>query len=359
MAQTTRTRKNSQAATAARVRKITPGFILPSSAFTVNRKQVKRYVFIDKKPAAGDLVYGTISHIGEHASLENKEGRLHKLGHGSRAVFVFGNRYAPNYYEGVVPENMTTEADLLARSGMVGTVRSRSTMVKDPTRVRLKGFVIDEKGEIINTTRFSLIKPKKKKKSARRAKMILVVGTSMNCGKSTAATACCWALAAMGYCVRASKVTGTASLKDILHMEDSGASPVSDFTHMGHPSTYLLERDELLKVFNDLDLKYANNPSNYWVVELADGLLQRETAMLLEAEDVRKRIHKLIFCANDALGAIGGLDLLTGKMGLEPDAVSGVCSSSPLMLSEISRVVDVPVFNSMERKLDVLSSILI
>jgi hypothetical protein len=66
----------------------------------------------------------------------------------------------------------------------------------------------------------------------------------------------------MGYDVSASKVTGTASLKDILHMQDAGASIVNDFTHFGYPSTYLLEEKEVVKIFNDLDLKYANNIIN-------------------------------------------------------------------------------------------------
>lgn len=38
----------------------------------------------------------------------------------------------------------------------------------------------------------------------------------MNAGKSTTAVAICWALTVMGHKVRASKVTGTASLKEIL-----------------------------------------------------------------------------------------------------------------------------------------------
>jgi len=65
----------------------------------------------------------------------------------------------------------------------------------------------------------------------------------MNSGKSLTAAAICWALSAMGHKVRGCKVTGTASLKDILHMEDAGASPVADFTYFGYPSTFLLEQE--------------------------------------------------------------------------------------------------------------------
>lgn len=277
---------------------------------------------------------------------------------GTKAVFVFGNRYAPDFYEGLVPEEMTDEVDLLARSGMVGIVKTKNSMIKDPTKVRILGYVCDKSGDILNTRDFPLIKPRATVKKGPRAKMILVCGTSMNSGKSMAAASCCWALASLGYNVRASKVTGTAGLKDILLMNDAGANRYADFTYLGYPSTYLLEKGELIGIFDKLDLKYANNPKNFWVVELADGVIQRETAILLNSSEVTSRIYKLVFCANDAFGAIGGLGALE-RLGLEPDAISGVCSSSPLHMRELTSFTDIPVFNSVEANTEQLTEILL
>jgi hypothetical protein len=220
-------------------------------------------------------------------------------------------------------------------------------MVIDPTRVKVLGYAVDKDGNIINTKNHPLITPKSAEKKFPRAKMVLVIGTAMNSGKSAAAVSCCWTLAAFGKEVRASKVTGTASLKDILNMNDAGAHYYADFSYLGYPSTYMLSEEEMLHVFNSLDLKYANNKDNYWVVEFADGINQRETAMLLENEEVRKRIHKLIFCAGDAFGAIGGLEVLKKRFDLVPDAISGVCSSSPLHVKELQAFTDIPVFNSL------------
>ena len=266
---------------------------------------------------------------------------------GTKAIFVFGNRYAPDYYEGFVPEKISEEVDMIARSGIIGTVKTKNSLIKDPTKIRLLGYVCDGSGNVLNTRKFPLVRPRTKVKKHPRAKMILVCGTSMNSGKSMAAAASCWALTLMEYNVRAAKVTGTASLKDILLMNDSGAQHYADFTYLGYPSTYLLEKQELIEIFNQLDLKYANNPKNFWVVELADGIIQRETRMLLESEEVRSRIYKLIFCANDAFGAIGGLNILK-SLDLTPDALSGVCSSSPLHIRELKEFTDIPVFNSAE-----------
>jgi len=337
---------------------IRKGFITPSAALAVKPRQVRFYEDIDKTPLLGDVVFGIVTRIGHHTSLENVTGRIHMIYRGTKAIFVFGNRYAPDYYEGLVPVEMMEEVDLLARSGMIGIVKTKNSMVQDPTKIKVLGYICDESGNVLNTRDFPLIKPRATAKKQPRAKMILVCGTSMNSGKSLAAAACCRALASAGYKVRASKITGTASLKDILLMNDAGANPYADFTYLGYPSTYLLEKVQLLGIFNQLDLKYANNPKNFWVVELADGVIQRETAMLLNSPEVTSRVHKLIFCASDAFGAIGGLGVLT-QFGLEPDALSGVCSSSPLFVRELSEFTTIPFFNSIEPDIDTLVDILL
>ena len=247
--------------------KVRSGFILPSAAFTISQRQICFVDRLDRPPSVGDLVYGAVTYVGEHGTLENKEGRIHMIGDGSRAVLVFG--------------------------------------------------------------------------------------------KSTSAIACCWALSAMGHTVRASKVTGTASLKDILFMQDAGAEIISDFPYPGHPSTYMLDEPELLAVFQDLDSKYANNPANYWIVEFADGIMQRETAMLLRDDYVRKRIHRLLFSASDAAGVVGGLDILKEEFDLVPHAISGRCSSSPLVRNELREGTEIPIFDNLQRDLKVLSDILL
>jgi hypothetical protein len=329
------------------LKKLSRGYRIPSAAYTIPKKAIKGYVAIDRPPGIGDLLYGQVETLGQHSSLENSQGRIHTIHQGTKAVFVFGNRYAPDYYEGVMPlDSQFQEVDLLARSGVVGRVLSKSGKVISPTVIKSIGYACDANGEVLNTRNFSLISPKKSEKKYPRAKLILVVGTAMNSGKSAACTACVYALSVYNKEVRASKVTGTASLKDILSMNDAGATHFADFSFLGYPSTYLIEESEAIDIFNKIDLKYANNKENYWVVEFADGINQRETAMLLNHPDIRSRIHKLIFCAADSFGAIGGLEVLKTKFGLRPDAISGICSSSPLHIKEMREYTDIPVFNS-------------
>ena len=141
-------------------------------------------------------------------------------------------------------------------------------------------------------------------------------------------------------------------------MEDCGAARAADFSFRGYPSTYMVDEDDLLTIFWSLQRRHGAL-KGYWVVELADGILQRETAMLLRSREVTTRIHKLVFCAHDALGAIGGLDILRKASGLVPDAVSGLCSSSPLAIEELRSHVDIPCLESLGRDLEAMARILL
>lgn len=336
---------------------IKSGFILPSAAYTISKSQIKYRSHLEKKPEVGDLVYGSITYIGHHKTLENKEGRIHKIHDGTKAIFVYGNRYAPDAYEGQVPENLGREENLLARSGIIGQLNYKNTNMPDCTKVKIYGYVVDKDENVINTKNFSKLKNSPKPRNF-KPKMILCVGTAMNSGKSQAAARCCWALSSAGHRVNACKVTGTASLKDILLIEDNGANIVADFTYMGYPSTYLIDESEVYNIFEKLGQLYSP-AKGYWIVEFADGILQRETAYLLNQIELRKHIHKLIFCAHDAVGVVGGLNILKNDFNLIPDAISGYCSSSPLAIQEFQKYTPTPVFDSNKSNLKDMLEILL
>ncbi len=341
------------------MKKIQQNCIIPSAAYSIPRNLIKLYCDIPEKiPEMGDLVYGEVSRLGFHTSLESVSARIHTIHDRTRAVFVFGNRYAPDHYEGFVPKTPVDSSDMLARGGIIGEMTCRNERISSPTKIRIMGYVCENDGKVINTRNHALIHPKKEERKGPGAKIILCIGTAMNSGKSYAAAACCYALSSMEKKVRAAKVTGTASLKDILLMEDCGAQHIADFSFFGFPSTYMLEKKDLLAIFRGIDLKYGNNPRNYLIIEFADGIFQRETAMLLQCEEVRSRIHKLLFCAADSAGVAGGLKVLKDSFGIKPDAISGLCSSSPLAIREIKSFTDIPIVKSMERDYKSINAII-
>ncbi|MBU4345294.1 MAG: hypothetical protein KKC73_07730 [Proteobacteria bacterium] len=324
--------------------------IIPSSAFSVPKSLIRQYnTSITKSPEVGDLIFGEICELGHHRSVESRSARLHTINIGTHSVFVFGNRYAPDHFEGIVPDSIGEHIDLFSRGGVVGEVKNQNQLIGVATKLRVLGYVCNTEGKIINTRDHVLLHPKNITRKKRGAKVVLCIGTSMNTGKTHAAAACCYAISSMRKNVRAAKITGTASLKDILLMNDCGAEHIADFTYFGYPSTYLMEADKLLEMFHLFDMKYGNNPKNYLVIEFADGIFQRETAMLLKMPEVRDRIYKLIFCAPDSTAVFGGLRVLKEQFDLTPDAISGKCSSSPLAIREIQSFSDLPILQSMEK----------
>lgn len=332
--------------------------IIPSAAFGISKRNAMFYTKVKKPPEHGDVVYGEIVRIGQHQSIESKTGRIHRVYTGDMNIFVFGNRYAPDYYEALIPEKYQENVDLVARSGVISQMVNKNGRVKDPTTIKIHGFVCNADGELLNTTNYPKVTTKSTVKKPNRAKLIVFVGTSMNSGKSFAAAATVKALTRLGHNVRASKITGTASLKDIMNMEDSGAEIVADFTYFGHPSTYMLSQEKVMDIFNKLDIKYANRTSNFWIVEIADGILQRETAMLLANKEFRDRTHRLVFCAGDALGAVGGERLLKDKFGIKADMISGLCTATPLHIQELQQFIDTPILVSANPSLQQIKEIL-
>ena len=100
------------------MKSIRKGFITPSSALAIKPRQSRYYEYMGKAPLVGDVVFGTVMRIGQHTSLENVHGRIHAIHRGTKAIFVYGNRYAPDYYEGLVPDEMMEDVDLVALDGV-------------------------------------------------------------------------------------------------------------------------------------------------------------------------------------------------------------------------------------------------
>lgn len=329
-----------------KLKELKEGYLIPSGLNAVPKSEFKYLGEFSTKPKVGDVVFCEVTRVSQHVRLENKFGRIHDLYDGSHFIGVFGNRYAPDQFEGIVPKKNVKKVDLFSWGGIVGQVLHKNAAMREPTQVKIIGTVCNKEGKPLNTLDYKLVRARRDVVKKPRSKLILVCGTAMNSGKSTTAAAIIWSLKTAGHKVRASKVTGTASLKDILKMNDAGATHYSDFTALGHPSTYMLDKENLEEIFNSLDLRYANNPDNYWVVEFADGINQRETEMLLKSPLVRDRIDKFVFCAADTFGAIGGVHMLREEFGLEPAAISGLCTSSPLFVQEIKKHINVPVLNN-------------
>ena len=136
------------------------------------------------------------------------------------------------------------------------------------------------------------------------------------------------------------KLTGTATGRDLWKTMDTGACVALDFVDGGHPSTYLCALPELLELHTLLVSHAANRGADWVVIEIADGLLQRETSALLQSAAFRNTVDAWVFATGDPLGALGGLSTLKG-WGIEPVAISGLITMSHLLMREAESVTGV------------------
>ena len=116
-------------------------------------------------------------------------------------------------------------------------------------------------------------------------------------------------------------------------MRDAGAAPVYDFVDGGHASTYLCSIKDLTTLFDALRCHAAARGVQHIVVEIADGVLQRETAALLGHRSFVTAVDAWVLAASDPLGVVGALPVLR-RAGIEPVAVSGLFTCSPLAMRE-------------------------
>jgi hypothetical protein len=163
--------------------------------------------------------------------------------------------------------------------------------------------------------------------------VVVVAGTAMSAGKTTAAANLIKGLHRAGKRVGAAKVTGTGAGGDYWQMKDAGACEVVDFTDAGYASTYMLSAPEVEKVFLRLLSHLGGLELDAIVLEVADGILQQESNDLLASEGFAFYCNRLLFAAGDAMGALAGVQWFQAR-GLEVTAVTGSLSASPLAARE-------------------------
>ena len=292
------------------------------------------------EPNVGDLALVQIGRIGYHSSLVTINNKKLRIYPGDLVVGVFGNRYATDALEGQV--NGLQNLSILTAAGMIGTIKSKHQDFGKPTNVSFVGFLNNEKGQRIN------LKELKFHRSVAKSEiknLIVVVGTGMNAGKTTASSKLIRRLSERGLKVAACKLTGSVSNRDQDEMRSAWAITVIDFSDYGFPSTYLCTKEELMALFNTMLSDIENTNPDIIVMEVADGILQRETAMLLTDSLIKGMVKGIVLAAESAPAALYAVQNLE-NIGYNVIAVSGMMTSSPLSVKEFEEHCEVPVCSS-------------
>lgn len=289
-------------------------------------------------PQAGDVVLARVDEIGMHKRLESPASRRQTLFVGDEILVAYGNRYAPDQFLAEVPPTLE-QCQLVAGGGVAGFVIAQHAAVLEATVLTPLGLLTDSTG-VVNLRQYA---PHQATSGAipaiSRPPVVVVLGTSMNSGKTTTTACLAKGLINAGLRVAAGKPTGTGSGNDPGLFTDTGAFPVLDFTDFGRPTTFRQSPAETVDLMLSLIAALARTGPDVIVLEVADGLYQEETRRLLREPDFQEAVDHVVFCALDALGAVAGAQELR-RLGLPVVAVSGKLTASPLATAEAAEVLE-------------------
>jgi len=313
-----------------------------SRAFSTRRADLtlaKNLITAGVRPQAGDLVLARVSRIGHHARLELPNGRRARMFVGDEIIVTYGNRYATDQFESLVPEQIGP-CHLVAGGGIASNVISKSKGVKRATDIEPLGILAAEDNTPLNVSQFALADAPTM--AAPRPLVLCMVGTSMNAGKTTAAADIIRGLRSSGLNVAAAKITGTGAGGDYWHFTDAGAQEVVDFTDAGYASTYMMDTPSILNASQHLINHLFIKQPDVIILEVADGLLQRETRPLLMSDTFKNMIDGMFFATGDAMGAISGADWLQNQ-GYPVIGLCGMMTRSEINAAEARDATGLPV----------------
>src|SRR5690606_23126139 len=164
--------------------------------------------------------------------LEVPSGERAILRPGDRLIGALGARAATLQVVGDWRAVDDDRLDVLNAAGVLGRCTSIAVGAPAPARLRYLGHAVRD-GEPCTTQ--SVIEELPEREPT--APVILIIGTSMEAGKTVAAVALTRALKAMGLRVAGTKITGVGRFRDIRAMRDAGADYIADFVDAGLPST--------------------------------------------------------------------------------------------------------------------------
>src|SRR5258705_5856077 len=295
-------------------------------------------------PKAGDIVaVHALTDSATYNMLELPTGRLAKINPGDLLIGVLGRRRALKGFVGDVPTTVKKgdELQLLNMGGVIGCCTGHHSSLGDAIRLEVIGLVCDEDGNVVNIADSALPTRTILGKSA---PVGMTVGTSMNSGKTYAATELIKQATCAGLKVAAAKLSGVACLRDTLNMADHGAVATASFLDCGLPST--VDVDDLAPTAKAIIARLNEVTPDLIVIEMGDGILGGYSVETVFADlELREATAAVVFCASDYVGAWGGIELLR-RRGVQVDVISGSVTDSQMGEDYVRTQFNVPAANA-------------
>ncbi len=328
--------------------------------------------------ATGDYVVGrVVAEPGCLGEVELANGRVAKVMNQDLVVGAFGVRQATleavGDWRAIGDDGLMDDMTI---AGIFGRVTSKSFFLGPLTRLKYQGHVMRDRHKVCmkdfvasstGTEKNTPVQTSPVQTSGQGLKQetfqsnqyayhcptVLIIGTSMSAGKTTAARAVIHQLKSLGLKVIGTKLTGVGRYRDILAMKDAGADWIYDFVDVGLPSSICdpeLYRQSLRKL---LSVIAARQPDVVVAEAGASPYEPYNGAIVLE--EMSQQMRCTILCASDPYAVIG----VSQSFGLEPDIVSGVTTSTTAGVNLVEKLTHFKALRlPAEESISILRSVL-
>jgi hypothetical protein len=289
----------------------------------------------------GDYVVGeVISPSGNHLVVELPTGRMTEVMEGDLVVGAFGVRRATLEAVGdwqSIGDDGVMQA--MTEGGLFGRVTSESFLADPMASMTYQGHVFRDEKKVcmqdfvpdISETNY-------------QCPTVMVVGTSMSCGKTTSIRSIIAQLKRSGLKVVGVKFAGAGQYHDILSMQDAGADAIFDFVDVGLPSTVCPE-DEFRVSVHKLLAKIAAEKPDVVVAEAGASPLEPYNGSVV-LDVIKDQICFTVICASDPYSVLA----LITSFGLHPDLVSGIATSDSAGVELVEKLTGVKALSLPQRK---------
>ena len=269
--------------------------------------------------ATGDYVVGeVVGRAGELSRVELRSGRMIEVVEGDLVVGAWGSRRATLEAVGDW-QNITEDGTFhaMTSAGLFGRVTSLAPLMPPIMRLRYVGHVT-RSGQKMTMDDFLPPIPD----IPYEAPTLLIIGTSMSAGKTTAAKRIIRHLKGIGLHIVGTKLTGAGRYRDVLAMWDAGADDVFDFVDVGLPST-IVEPEEYRSRLRDLLSLVAARKPDIVVAEAGASPLEPYNGEIV-LEELGEHVRCTVLCASDPYAVSG----VIAGFGYEPDVVAGIATNT-------------------------------
>jgi hypothetical protein len=240
-----------------------------------------------------------------------------------------GYRESVRWVVGGVPEGGLVPGEdycFLSESGVMGALIGQSPVPQGLGWAKYLGAVLGADGKLLRLKDFAVRAAPEAADIG--APVYLVLGTSVEVGKTTAGITLLRTLRSKGHEeVLVLKATGTTSVTEAAAYLDFGAAQVFDCVDFGVATTFPCGRADAPEIFGQaLDL-CLSLPADAVLIECGGDVVGTSVPEFLQCLRPRRSKLTTILAAFDPFGALGAKQVLEG-MGITVDVITGPCTDT-------------------------------